>query len=77
MTVEEAQADAEFSSPITTYGDFLCELQQALWNKWTAAELSQNYGEQLKRIYKQFIKQQKVVFPPIPKAARNAFGGGA
>lgn len=54
---KEAQkrAAANFLSPVETYSDFLVELQQALWGRLTAAELSQQHGEELERIHGQFV----------------------
>ena len=37
--------------PLETFSDFLIELQGTLWGQKTAAELSQQYGEELTQIY--------------------------
>ena len=40
------------------FGDFLTDLQQALWGLHTAAELESEHGEQLTRIYQQFARKR-------------------
>lgn len=54
---EQEKAAANFLSPVETYSGFLVELQQALWGRVTAAELSQQHGEELERIHGQFVKK--------------------
>ena len=56
---ERARAAAEFLSPVETYSGFLAELQQALWGRISAAELSQQHGKELARIHKQFVEHHE------------------
>ena len=64
----QKKAAAEFLSPVETFSGFLVELQQALWGRLTAAELSQQHGAELRRIHEEFTKK-------MPWFAAHPHGG--